>query len=46
MSVDEFRDDLRELVGRYPGLDADDLRDVADRLETLADRRENEREVL
>jgi len=46
MSVEEFREDLKELVGRYPGLDADDLRDVADRIERLADRREDEREVL
>ena len=46
MSVDEFREDLKELVGRYPALDADDLRDVSDRLDRLADRREDEQEVL
>lgn len=46
MSAEEFREDLRELVGRYPGLDADDLRDISDRLERLAERREDEREVL
>lgn len=46
MSVEEFRDDLKELIGKYPGLDADDLRDVSARLDRLADRREDEREVL
>lgn len=46
MSVDEFLDDLEELVGRYPGLDADDLRDVSGRFERLADQRENEQEVF
>jgi len=46
MSAEEFRDDLKELVGRYPGLDAEDLRDVAARFERLADQREQEREVF
>ncbi|WP_156105614.1 hypothetical protein [Halobellus rufus] len=46
MSLDEFRGDLRELVGRYPGLDADDLREVSERIDRLADRREDEQEVL
>jgi len=46
MSVEEFREDLKQLLGQYPSLDADDLRDVSDRIERLADRREDEREVL
>ena len=46
MSVEEFREDLKELVGRYPNLGADDLRDVADRFERLADQRETEQEVF
>jgi len=46
MSLDEFRADLRELVGRHPDLSAEDLRDVSDRLDRLADRREDEQEVL
>jgi len=46
VSTEEFRDDLRELLGRYPSLDAEDLRDIAGRLNRLADRREDEQEVL
>jgi hypothetical protein len=34
------------LVGRYPGLNAEDLRDIAGRFERLAEQRENERGVF
>ena len=33
MSTEEFRDDLRELLGRYPSLDAEDLREFVERAE-------------
>lgn len=46
MSVEEFRADLQQLVAQYPNLDADDLRDISDRFDRLADRREGEQEVF
>jgi len=46
MSPEEFRADLQQLVASYPNLDADDLRDIADRFERLADRREGEEAVF
>lgn len=46
MSAEEFREDLRELLGRYPALDAEELRDISDRLDRLAERREDEMEVF
>lgn len=42
---DEFREDIRQVIRRHDP-SADDLRDLSDDLETLAERYETQDEVL